>query len=157
MGSMTIWGMTLVFLGMWSYGQGRSQHKFFKKKNSKDQDFELPSFTTVFLIHFFTNLVVTVIYHLYNMSANKELESGVMVNPIETSLNMYLFIGLGMIIWIIASLLGRFFLSKIILKIEQGTIINSLKFIIAEHVLLYGGFGAYFLFLYFMARKTLGM
>ena len=147
MGSMTIWGMTLVFLGMWSYGQGRSQHKFFKKKNSKDQDFELPSFKTVFLIHFFTNFVVTAIYHLYNMYSNRELESGVMVNPIETSLNMYLFIGLGMIIWIIASLLVRFLLSKIILKIEQGTIINSLKFIIGEHIILYGGGAAYFFFL----------
>ena len=157
MGNMTIWGITLAFMLIWTYQEGRSQHKFFKKKNSKDQDFELPSFKTVFLIHFITNFVVVVIYHSYNIYANRELESDVMINPMETVSNMYLFIGLGILIWIIASLLGRFFLSKIILKIEQGTIINSLKFIIAEHVLLYGGFGAYFLFLYFMARKGLGM
>jgi len=147
MDNMTIWGISLAFIILWTFQEARSQHKFFKKKNSKDQDFLLPTFKSVFLIHFITNLIVVVIYNSYLIYAGGESESDVMSNPMNAVSNMYLYIGISIIIWIIASLVGRVFLSKIILKIEQGTIINSLKFIIGEHIILYGGGAAYFFFL----------
>ena len=144
--NMTIWGITLAFIILWTFQEARSQHKFFKKK-SKDQDFILPTFKSVFLIHFISNLIVVVIYNSYLIYAGGESESDVMSNLMDAVSNMYLYIGISIIIWVIVSLIGRVFLSKIILKIDQGTIINSLKFIIGEHIILYGGGAAYFFFL----------
>ena len=143
---MTIWGISLAFIILWTFQEARSQHKFFKKK-SKDQDFILPTFKSVFLIHFISNLIVVVIYNSYLIYAGGESESDVMSNLMDAVSNMYLYIGISIIIWVIVSLIGRVFLSKIILKIDQGTIINSLKFIIGEHIILYGGGAAYFFFL----------
>ena len=114
----------IVFLVLWSYSDAKSQHKFFVKKNAKNEEINVHSFKRIYLIHLSAYLVAGVIFGI---------EAGTV-----GARELLIVAGVSLIIWVIISILWRVILSIYFLKISKSLALNSLKFVIIVQVILGG-------------------
>jgi hypothetical protein len=123
----------ILFFYGWSYFESKSQYKFFVRKNKKDENSSIPNRGTLFFCHTMGNSVAISLWFFCAELINTQ--------------NIWMSMAILIIVMLIMSLVVRFFLSVYFLKLSNDIILNSLKFVMIEEIIIYGLGIAYFLLL----------
>ena len=147
-----ILGFCYLIVISWSYHEGKSQSKFFKKypqkiENDKEIGLEntpnipVKRFGSCFFINVFANLIAIGIWLYSDDYFVLETSSKLGVE------NVWYAIVVLIIFMFLCSNIFRIFSSILFFKINIGKSINSIKFIVLEEIILYGLVVLYFLFI----------
>ena len=126
-------GVMVLAISSWSFGEARSQQKYFKKRNAITEDTATSGthkLGTLYLIHFLCHILGLLVWFFTPDSFFGDLGNA----------------GVGywdiMIIWVVAmaaiEFFGRIFFTIYLFKETLVVTLNSLKFVLAELILIYG-------------------
>ena len=126
-------GVCVVAISSWSFGEARSQRKYFKKRNAIKEDTAASGtykLGTLYFMHFLCHFLALLVWFFTPDSFFGNLGNA----------------GVGywdiMIIWLIAmaaiEFFGRIFFTFFLFKETLVVTLNSLKFVLAELIIIYG-------------------